>query len=122
MAGIKTILIIDDSPIITSRLRYLLESLSDTGLILHADNYAKALPLLQGYSPDIVLLDIHLPDINGIEALQYIKKEFSPIIVIMMSNQAWPIYRSRCKALGANFFIDKSTEFSLIPQIITSLL
>src|ERR1700754_2732214 len=122
MAGSKTVLIIDDSPIITARLRHMLESHSNTGLILHADRYSKALPLLQEHSPQIVLLDIHLPDVNGIQALQYIKKEYPSIIVIMMTNQAGPFYRSRCKALGASFFIDKSTEFDLIPQIITSFL
>ncbi len=122
MAGSKTVLIIDDSPIITARLRFMLESLSHTELVLYADSYAGALPLLQDYSPDIVLLDIHLPDISGIEVLQYIKKEYPSIVVIMMTNQAGPFYRNRCKTLGANFFIDKSSEFHLIPQIIASLL
>jgi len=122
MAASKTVLIIDDSPIITSRLRQMLESLSNIGLILHADRYSGALPLLQDHSPHIVLLDIHLPDTNGIEVLQYIKKEYPAIIVIMMTNQAGPFYRSRCKALGADHFIDKSTEFLQIPQIINSLL
>ena len=122
MEGSKTVLIIDDSPIITARLRQMLESLSNTDLVLHADSYARALPLLDAYPPIIVLLDIHLPDINGIDALQHIKKEYPSIVVIMMTNQAGPFYQSRCKALGADFFIDKSTEFLLIPQIINSLL
>ena len=121
MADSKTVLIIDDSPIITARLRQMLESLYTTWVILSADNYAKALPLLQVYSPDLVLLDINLPDINGIEALQHIKKEYPSVIVIMMTIQAGPLYRNRCMALGADFFIDKSTEFVLIPQIINSL-
>ncbi len=122
MAGSKTVLIIDDSPIITARLRHMLESLSNTGLVLHADRYSSALPLLRNHSPHIVLLDIHLPDINGVDALKFIKKEYPSIIVIMMTNQPGTFYRNHCKALGADFFIDKSSDFNLIPEIISSFL
>lgn len=117
----KTVLIVDDSPIIISRLKSMLEGLSPIGTVLQAESYAEALPILQFHGPDVVLLDIHLPDVNGIEVLRRIRKDHPSIFVIMLTNQADEYYRSRCKTLGAAYFIDKSTEFQLITQVLASL-
>jgi len=118
----KTLMIIDDSPLIIARLRVMLEGFPLSGAILQAGSFAEARPLLASKSPDIVLLDINLPDINGVELLRYIKKDFPSIIVIMLSNQSGEFYRSRCKALGANYFVDKSTEFDQVLPIVASYL
>ena|ERR1700760_616868 len=118
---LKTILLIDDSPLIIARVQHILEGIHTISNILTAENFAQAKPLLQK-KPDIVLLDIQLPDTNGIDILRFIKREYPDIIVIMLTNDSSETYRARCTALGSYAFLDKSTEFHLIPSTIAPLL
>jgi DNA-binding NarL/FixJ family response regulator len=121
ITGNKIVLIVDDSPIIIERLKTMLEDLANVQTILHAGTYANALPILAKDNPDIVILDINLPDKSGIELLRYIKKNQAEVTVIMLSNQAGDYYRNLCQLCGAQYFIDKSTEFEQVPGIILSL-
>lgn len=68
--------------------------------------------------PDMILLDIHLPDRSGIEFLEQILNTHPQIKVIMVTNKASQYYRELCLGLGAHHFIDKSKEFEMIPSII----
>jgi DNA-binding NarL/FixJ family response regulator len=118
----KLLLIVDDAPIIISRLRLLLEGLPGLDVILEAGSYARAVDVLANKRPDIVLLDIHLPDRSGIDLLRYIKAHYPEVIVLMFSNQASPFYRNLCERLGAAGFIDKSAEFDQAPTILSTFL
>ena len=114
----KTILIVDDSPIIVERLKNMLEALALPVPIFHAGTSAEAQSSLHRIQPTLILLDINLPDASGIDLLKTIKKTYPAIVVIMLSNQSGDFYRNRCKSLGADYFIDKSTEFDNIPYIV----
>ena len=118
----KTLLIIDDSPFIITGLMHQLEGLPALQKVYTAENYADAQPILQSSLPDVLLLDIHLPDVNGIEVLRRVKQLYPTVVVIMISNQEGDVYRSRCQALGAAHYIDKSTEFHLVSEIVSSFL
>jgi DNA-binding NarL/FixJ family response regulator len=118
----KSILIVDDSLIITERLQVLLRGLDNIGSIECARDYSLALQLLTATSFDIVLLDINLPGKSGIELLRHIKATCARTIVIMLSNQSGRFYRDICNRLGADYFVDKSAEFEDVPVIISSLL
>ena len=123
MSGQKmTILIVDDAPAIVDWIKQLLIGLPAVGTIHEAGSYQAAVLLLSSSRPDIALLDINLPDTNGIELLRFIKKKDPSIVVIMVTNQSGEFYRTRCKALGADYFVDKSTEFDRISEILSSLL
>lgn len=118
----KQLLIVDDSTLIIHRLRNLLEGLPGLAEIDNAGTYGEALERLSvPTKPDIVLLDINLPDRSGIDLLRHIRRHHPEMIVIMLSNQGGKFYRDLCRHLGAAFFIDKSTEFELIPTILSSL-
>jgi DNA-binding NarL/FixJ family response regulator len=84
--------------------------------IVHDSN--SALKTLEDIHPDMVLLDIHLPDKSGIEILEHIVKNYPHIKVIMVTNKASQYYRGLCMNMGAHYFIDKSKEFEMIPSII----
>jgi DNA-binding NarL/FixJ family response regulator len=116
-----TILIVDDSSIIIKRVTGIIKDLNNTGTILHASNFVKALQLVNQSTPQIVLLDIHLPDKSGVELLRHIKKNQLPITVIMFTNQSEEYYKTLCREIGADYFIDKSSGFEEIPGIINSL-
>jgi len=116
----KIVLIVDDSILILERMISMLEEINNIQFVVHAANYNEAIELLKGLTPDMVLLDINLPDKSGIELLRKIKEEYKKIIVYMITNQANDYYKNICKKLGADNFFDKSTDFNLIPELISA--
>ncbi len=109
---------VDDAILIIKRLAEMVSEVSCISTVIVANTYAEAVKLINDETPDIVLLDIHLPDKSGIELLEYIKQDFNHIKVIMVSNKVAQYYKDLCFTKGANHFIDKSKEFENIPSIL----
>ncbi|QEC65935.1 response regulator transcription factor [Panacibacter ginsenosidivorans] len=117
----KMILIVDDSYLIIERLTDMLNELEQVDSISHAFTVTAALEILEQTTPDIILLDINLPDTSGIELLRIVKEKYPSITVAMLTNNANDYYRQLCLKLGADHFVDKSKDFDMIPDIITAL-
>lgn len=115
------ILIVDDNKNFTGRLIELLKDILPVEAIVVASDYEEATRLFSYEQFDIILLDINLPDKNGIELLKYIR-HFSPASeVIMITNHVEEYYRLQCIKLGAKYFLDKSNDFTMVPGIIREL-
>ncbi|MFT3934302.1 MAG: response regulator transcription factor [Chitinophagaceae bacterium] len=117
----KTILIVDDSALIVKRLIDMLTELENLDWIKNTDNYKEALWLVETEKPTVLLLDINLPGISGIEILRRVKEKVPETKIIMITNQANDYYRKLCLRLGADHFIDKSKEFEQIASIISGI-
>jgi len=76
------ILIIDDEHLARQRLRQVIEELGTADLIAEGSNGEQALALCQQHQPDIILLDIRMPGMDGIEAAQHIMKLETPPAII----------------------------------------
>ncbi len=114
------ILIVDDNMNFVKRIIGLLEDLNNIGYINVATDYNQAVKFLDEEKPDLVLLDINLPGKSGIELLRKIKGSENNCEVIMITNHADDYYRKICSDLGAKYFLDKSIEFAMVPEIIDS--
>lgn len=114
----KTLLVVDDSIIVVDRLVPMLECIENIAFVIHAGTYQEAIEMLAEFKPNIILLDINLPDKSGIELLKKIREKDQEIVVIMITNHATPEYEKLCKKLGAQYFFDKSKDFQLIPEVI----
>jgi DNA-binding NarL/FixJ family response regulator len=114
----KIIFLIDDSPLIISRLRSLLQGINGISEIRSADSFEAAEALLAEQRPNLVILDIHLGGQSGIDLLRHIQDRYPAVTVYMLSNQSSPHYRALCREMGAAHFIDKSTEFGQIRALI----
>jgi DNA-binding NarL/FixJ family response regulator len=119
--GLK-VLLVDDMQLVLQRLQILLSGLKQVSKTEAAENVEKALSLLDHFKPHIMVLDINMPGMNGIEMLKQIKerKDQKPI-VIMLTNHAFSFYREECMRLGADYFLDKSRDFLMIPAIIKAV-
>lgn len=115
-------LIVDDSPLVAPRIRSLLDNLEHDITIGEAINAEEALGLMQEVVPDVVLLDLNLEGKSGVELLREIKNGYPSVIVMVFTNHAEPYYRDICKALGADYFFDKSSEFDLLPKTLKELM
>ncbi|HEY4875139.1 MAG TPA: response regulator [Puia sp.] len=118
----KIILIVDDSVIVIDRLVNILEELTTNHIIFTCRSHKEAINAITKKNIDIAVLDINLPDGNGINILRYVKKNKPAVRVIMLTNQSTEFYRKLCLQEGAAYFIDKFSGFDALPEIILSLL
>ena len=72
--------------------------------------------------PECVLLDIQLPDGDGISVLKAVKRMTPTPAVVMFTNYTDEYYRQRCEVAGADFFLDKSKQFDEIPGLLRTLM
>jgi len=119
--GLK-VLLIDDTAIILQRLQAILSELkqvSRTEAVLSAE---AALVIMDGYEPDVMVLDINMPGMSGIEMLKQmsVTKVMKPVI-IMLTNNTFAGYRDECMRLGADYFLDKSRDFQMITSIVENI-
>ena len=113
------ILIIDDSEVIRNRLYYILSEVDNINVIEQASNTTEGYELYCTLKPDIIILDIRMPDESGIKLLKKIKQEDANTTIAILTNYPYSAYQKRCMELGADYFLDKSTEFSKIKDIIS---
>ena len=116
------ILIVDDSVLIVEKLTGMLREAISSVSISNAGTYTGATLLLNELVIDLAMLDINLPDKSGIELLRLIRKDYSKMKVVMVSNNTSEQYRNICLRLGANYFFDKSRDFESIPAIVINIL
>jgi len=114
------ILIVDDEENILSSLEGIL---ADEGFsILKARDGAEALKIIKSGHPDLVLLDIWIPGLDGIQTLKAIKKIRSDLNVIMMSGHGTIETAVRATKLGAFDFIEKPLSLESVISTIKSAL
>jgi pilus assembly protein CpaE len=102
-----TILIVDDIPETRENLRKLLYFESDIEIVGMADDGRKAVEQAKKLQPDIVLMDINMPDMDGITASQEISRVAPVSQIIMMSVQSEDVYLRRSMGVGARDFLIK---------------
>jgi signal transduction histidine kinase len=100
----KSLLFIDDDPGVIASLRQLFES---DYRIYTASNSREGIRLYQEMQPDVVCLDLHLPDENGIETLRSIKQNNAHACVVILTGYSTPVARHESSRLGAADFLNK---------------
>lgn len=115
------VFIADDSAIVCSRLLTLLADVETANVIGFAQTAAEAYDKIRSLRPDVVVLDIRMPGGSGIDALQQIKRDFPRTLIMMFTNYPYAQYSELCRAAGADYFFDKSSEFHRIPEELTRL-
>lgn len=88
-----------------------INTIESVGTVLQAKE------LLGKKAMDVVILDINLPDGNGLQLLEWIKKNYPAITVIMLTNNSDSFFREIAKKSGAEYFLDKSMEFEDLIKI-----
>jgi two-component system invasion response regulator UvrY len=103
------ILLVDDHEIVRSGLRNLLTS-ALSARIVEAATGRDALSRLRRDRPDLVLLDLNLPGIGGLELLRRMLLEDKTARILVLSMHAEPLYARRALELGASGYLSKNTS------------
>ncbi len=101
------VLIVDDIPETRENLRKLLYFENDIEVVAAASNGQEGIEFAKEYQPDIVLMDINMPGVDGISASEAIAREAPTAQVIMMSVQSEADYLRRSMLAGARDFLTK---------------
>jgi DNA-binding NarL/FixJ family response regulator len=112
------ILIADDHAIVRHGLRQILSDSSDMSVAGEARNGLQALQLAREAEWDVVLLDVSMPDKNGIDTLKQLKKEFPKLPVLMLSMHPEEHYAIRALKAGASGYLNKQ---SAPEQLVTAI-
>ena len=102
------VLLVEDSAAIRPDLKVLLEEHADLQVVGEACDGEEAVVLAERYRPDIMLMDIHLPRVSGVEATRQINKTLPQSMVIGMSSLYTPHSYNAMMAAGAVAFVHKA--------------
>ncbi len=116
------VLIIDDCIAIGKKLNELISENKSVHVLGQAQSIRQGFEMLTKFNPDVVFLDISLPDGSGMEVLIHLKKTNPKVKVIIFSNSANDLYKRKFAEKGSDYFLDKSKDFTQIPEIISSLI
>ena len=117
------VVIVEDSPIIRARLVESLAEIPNLTVVDQVENESSAIDVLRKESWDAVVLDLQLKQGTGLGVLKALAQGQRPqhAKVIVFTNYAFPQYRDRSLALGADYFFDKAREFHRVREVLSSL-
>lgn len=120
----QRILIVEDSPTMRSLLASSLEDLDTPVKIVEAQSGFEALRFLPRESFDLVVTDINMPDINGLELVSFIKNngKYASIPLVIVSTEGSDRDRDKGLRLGADAYLVKPFDPEALRQVVTDLL
>jgi DNA-binding NarL/FixJ family response regulator len=115
------VFIVDDSTSIRLRLNEMLRHMGDVAIVGEADSATAAVDGILRTHPDSVLLDLNLMGKSGMDVLRIVHPQAPDIVFVVLTNHSEPQYRRACARAGARYFLDKSTEFERVREVIAEI-
>lgn len=115
------VFLVEDSVPIRTRLAEMLGAIEGVSIVGEADAPESAIAGIMRTRPHSVVLDIQLIGGSGIEVLRKVRSVAPDIVFIMLTNHPNAQYRRICLDAGASYFLDKSSEFENVKEIIAGL-
>lgn len=103
------VLSVDDHPLLREGVAALIGNQTDMELVAEASNGREALELFRKHRPDITLMDLQMPDMNGIDAMSSIRAEFPDARLIVLTTHAGDVQISRALKAGARAYLLKGS-------------
>lgn len=113
-----TVFIADDHPILRIGLSMYLESKQNIKIIGEADNGFDAVNAINQNPPDVVLMDVDMPGLSGIEAIRVLRKTLPDMKIIVLSTYTKKEYIQEAMMEGANGYVAKNTKIDELIKII----
>ena len=116
------VLAIDDSPEFLSSLQSFLETTHDFQLVATAGRGYEAIALIQELHPDLVLMDLQMAGMNGLEATLEIHRCFPGMPVVIITGHEVPGLKQICHDSGARDYVKKSRLYQDLPDVLAKFL
>lgn len=115
------VLIADDHPIVREGLRMIVEKAEDCELVGEAIDGATAIHLVGDLQPDVVLMDLRMPGIDGLEAIGQIRSRWPQIAVLILTNYNEDALMVRGLQAGARGYLLKDADVQILLQAIRTV-
>jgi len=102
------ILAVDDHPLLRSGIAALLATQPDMKLVAEASNGHEAIQQFRAHQPDITLMDLQMPEMNGVDAMIAIRVEFQEARIIILTTYSGDVQVLRAMKTGARAYLLKS--------------
>lgn len=112
------ILLVDDHSIVRAGFKMLLESVSGIHIVAEAERAEMALQLYLDYQPDVVVMDLSMPGIGGLEGIRRLRARHPDIKILVFSVHDEGVYVSRALTAGAAGYINKNTTPDLLVEAV----
>ena len=112
------VLVADNHPIVRLGIRHVLDSVSDMEVVADVSSTTELFETLQKVSPDVVMLEMDIPEINGIATLRKMKQDFPNAKVLMYSGQSEDVYALSTIRAGAYGYLSKAADLDYIVSAI----
>ena len=117
----KRILIVDDVPQVRRELRTLLPLLDAIDVVGEAENGQDAIELAATLRPDVILMDVEMPIVDGLTATRLIKQQCPQCRIVILSIHADEAVRAKARSAGADDFVDKGAPLAALLQAIQTI-
>ena len=102
------ILSVDDHPMLREGIAAVLASEPDMSLVAEASNGREAVELFRTHHPDVTLMDVQMPEVNGIDAIIKIRDEFPDARIIVLTTYSGDVQAARAFKAGATGYLLKN--------------
>ena len=106
---VTRILVIDDQKVVRARIEEILSFQQDLDLVGTADDGDRAIALIESLKPDLILIDLEMPKMNGIEAIAIIRERFPELKILVLSTHERSEYIQQAIGAGADGYVLKHT-------------
>ncbi|MCK9815160.1 response regulator transcription factor [Pseudomonas sp. MAFF 302046] len=114
-------LVVDDHPFIRSAVKMLLKQ-EQFDVVAEADNGADAVQLAREHAPDLIILDIAMPKLDGLEVISRLSTLSLPSKILVLTSQPALLYSMRCMKAGAAGYISKTNDLDELVKAITAIM
>ena len=112
------VLLVDDEARLRKMAKRLLVADKGIEVVAEAADGRRAVDLNAELGPDLIVMDIAMPELNGLDATRMIRKQFADTKIIVVTTMAAEPYRKAAMTMGANAFLSKGAlDSELIPTI-----
>ena len=112
------VFLVEDSPAIRARLATTIKGIEGAELVGEAGTVGDAIKGIRSTHPGAVILDLQLEDGSGLDVLKAVYPTAPAMHVAVLTNYATDQHRRACMDAGAEFFLDKSSDFPRIREIV----
>jgi DNA-binding NarL/FixJ family response regulator len=115
------LLIVDDHALVRSGIRHLLQSVEDIQVVGEAGDGIEALQMVRELAPDVIVLDMEMPVMDGAEMTRRLRSAKSPVRVLALSVYNDPQFVLKLQQLGVNGYLAKKDAPAMIVEAIRRL-
>jgi len=119
---VTRVVLVDDHPAIRLAVRSALEATGEFNVVAEAGDGPSALATIREHHPDLVILDVDLPRLNGLDVIERVRNLQRHTKLLVLSGQQESIFGARAVKAGANAFISKTEDLGRVVQVAYTVL